>query len=51
MLVRSTLKAYGKSKAVTDLKEFAGRGHSLVIDGGWRELADYSLAWLRGKGL
>jgi non-heme chloroperoxidase len=51
VLVRSTLKAYGKSKAVTELKEFAGRGHSLVIDSGWRELAEYSLAWLRGKRL
>jgi pimeloyl-ACP methyl ester carboxylesterase len=51
VLVRSTLKAYGKSKAVTELKEFAGRGHSLVIDSGWRELAEYGLAWLRGKGL
>jgi hypothetical protein len=51
VLVRSTLKVYGKSPAVTELKEFAGRGHSLVIDSGWRELADYSLAWLRGKRL
>jgi pimeloyl-ACP methyl ester carboxylesterase len=51
-LVRSTLKAYRKSTtAVTELKEFAGRGHSLVIDSGWRELAEYGLTWLRGKRL
>jgi pimeloyl-ACP methyl ester carboxylesterase len=51
VLVRSTLKAYGKSPAVTEIKEFAGRGHSLTIDSGWRELAEYSLAWLKEKGL
>ncbi|HTO98291.1 MAG TPA: alpha/beta hydrolase [Myxococcales bacterium] len=51
VLVKSTLRAYSKSPAITELKEFAGRGHSLVIDSGWRELAEYSLAWLKEKGL
>jgi pimeloyl-ACP methyl ester carboxylesterase len=51
VLVKSTLKAYSKSPAVTELKEFPGRGHSLTIDSGWRELAEYSLAWLKEKGL
>ena len=51
VMVRSTLKKYRKSPAVTELKEFAGRGHSLTIDSGWRELAEYSLAWLQAKGL
>jgi non-heme chloroperoxidase len=50
VLVKSTLKAYSKSTAVTELKEFAGRGHSLTIDSGWRELAEYSLSWLKAKG-
>ena len=50
VLVRSTLKAYRKSSAVTEFKEFAGRGHSLTIDSGWRELADYILGWLNAKG-
>ena len=49
VLVRSTLRAYGKTKAVTELKEFAGRGHSLTIDSGWRELAEYILTWLKAK--
>ncbi len=31
--------------------EFADRGHSLTIDGGWREVADASLAWLDKNGL
>ncbi len=51
VLVRSTLRAYGKSLAVTEFKEFAGRGHSLTIDSGWRELAEYCLAWLQAKRL
>ena len=51
LLVRSALKAYRKSTAVTEFKEFAGRGHSLTIDSGWREIADYCLAWLQAKGL
>jgi pimeloyl-ACP methyl ester carboxylesterase len=51
VLVRSTLKAYHKSSAVTEFKEFAGRGHSLTIDSGWRELAVYILGWLNAKGL
>ena len=51
VLVRSTLRAYSKSKAVTELKEFPRRGHSLTIDSGWRELAEYCLGWLKAKGL
>jgi pimeloyl-ACP methyl ester carboxylesterase len=51
VLVRSTLKKYGRSAAVTEFKEFAGRGHSLTIDSGWREIADFCLAWLRSKQL
>ncbi len=51
VLVKSALKAYRNSPAVTEFKEFAGRGHSLTIDSGWRELAEYSLAWLKAKGL
>jgi len=50
VLVKSTLRAYSKSTAVTEIKEFPGRGHSLTIDSGWRELADYILGWLNAKG-
>lgn len=51
VLVKSALKQYSRSPAVTELKEFPCRGHSLTIDSGWRELAEYSLTWLQGKGL
>ena len=48
---RSTLKLYAKSPAVTELREFADRGHSLALDSRWREVADVVLAWLRGRSL
>ncbi len=44
---RSTLKQYRDSMAVTELKQFEGRGHSLTIDSGWREVADAVLEWLQ----
>ncbi len=50
VLVRSALKLYRKSSAITEFEEFAGRGHSLTIDNGWREVAEYCLGWLRAKG-
>jgi len=50
VLVKSTLKTYRKSTATTELKEFPGRGHSLTIDSGWRELAEYCLDWIKRKG-
>lgn len=50
-VTRSTLKQYRHSEAVTDLKTFPDRGHSLTIDSGWGEVADTCLAWLREHGL
>ena len=44
---RSTLKQYRDSAAVTELKQFEGRGHSLTIDSGWRDVADAALEWLQ----
>jgi non-heme chloroperoxidase len=48
---KSTRKLYHHSPAVTDLKEFPGKGHSLALDSGWREVADTTLAWLKDRGL
>jgi alpha-beta hydrolase superfamily lysophospholipase len=46
-ITRSTRRRYSKSPAVTDYKEFPDRGHSLVIDGGWHQVADAALTWLQ----
>ena len=51
VITKATQKQYRHSIAVTDLIEFPDRGHSLTIDGGWREVADTSLTWLKDKGL
>jgi non-heme chloroperoxidase len=46
-VAQSAFKLYHKSPAITELKEFKNRGHSLVIDNGWKEIAEYSLKWLQ----
>jgi non-heme chloroperoxidase len=48
-ITRSTRKLYHKSPAITDFQEFPTRGHSLTIDSGWAEVADYGLDWLRQR--
>ena len=45
----ATRKLYHKSPAITDFVEFPDRGHSLTIDHGWREIADYALDWLNKR--
>ncbi|MFK7770997.1 MAG: alpha/beta hydrolase [Saprospiraceae bacterium] len=50
ILGKASLKKYNSS-VVSDFKLFEGRGHSLVIDNGWKEIADYSLTWLKKNGL
>ena len=47
---KASLKRYNSS-VVTDYKLFENRGHSLIIDHGWKEIAEYSLAWLKKNGL
>jgi len=47
----ATVKQYAHSPALTELKEFPSRGHSLTIDSGWAEVADAVLDWLKAKGL
>ncbi|RKE23606.1 alpha-beta hydrolase superfamily lysophospholipase [Streptomyces sp. TLI_171] len=48
---RAAYKAYGDSTATTALKQFADRGHSLVVDAGWRSVADHVLGWLDERGI
>ena len=42
----ATRRLYHKSPTITDFVDFPDRGHSLTIDSGWREVADYALDWL-----
>jgi len=40
---RGSFRQYRHSTAVTDLKQFEGRGHSLAIDHGWPDVAKATL--------
>ncbi|MGP4012471.1 hypothetical protein [Streptomyces sp. 4N124] len=51
VVVRAAHKQYRHSEAISDIVGFPDRGHSLTIDGGWREVADTALAWLRRQSL
>jgi non-heme chloroperoxidase len=48
---RATVRLYARSHAITDLRQFPDRGHSLTIDSGWRDVADACLTWLKGHSL
>jgi pimeloyl-ACP methyl ester carboxylesterase len=50
-IVKATLKQYAKSSAVTELKTFEDRGHSLTVDHGWEEVAQTSLDFLKAHSL
>ena len=45
-ITKATLKQYRHSTALTEILEFADRGHSLTIDHGWRDVAGACLDWL-----
>ncbi len=51
VITKATAKQYRGSDAVTDLMEFADRGHSLTIDHGWRDVAEACLTWLDKQNL
>jgi len=40
---------YSKGPADTDFHVFEGRGHSLTIDTGWKDVADVALDWFAAK--
>jgi pimeloyl-ACP methyl ester carboxylesterase len=42
-IANASYKQYKKNPNVTEIVEIAGRGHSLAIDGGWKEVADTAL--------
>jgi non-heme chloroperoxidase len=50
-IVESTYKLHKKkSSAVTDIKRFPDRDHSLCLNSDWREIADEVLGWLKQQG-
>ncbi len=51
VVAKAAYRLYAGSGAITDFHEFPDRGHSLVLDHGWREVADVTLDWLHRQGL
>ncbi|HEY2903129.1 MAG TPA: alpha/beta hydrolase [Polyangia bacterium] len=46
----ASFKKQQKNQAPTEIKEIPGRGHSLIIDSGWRAVADVALAFVKQHG-
>lgn len=49
-VTKEVFAKYSKSAAETDFHVFEGRGHSLTIDSGWKDVAGVVLDWLAAKG-
>ena len=41
---------YSQGPGDTELHIFEGRGHSLTLDSGWKDIAEVALAWFGKKG-
>lgn len=46
-IANASYKKQRRNEGVTEIVEIPGRGHSLTIDGGWREVADTALAFVQ----
>ena len=50
-VTKEVVAMYSKGSAENDFHIFEGRGHSLTIDNGWKDVADVALQWLAANGL
>jgi len=46
-IANASFKKQRRNEGVTEIKEIPGRGHALIIDSGWREVADTALAFVK----
>ena len=46
-IVHASYKQQRDNQGVTEIEKIPGRGHALIIDSGWREVADKALAFVR----
>ncbi|HWF34828.1 MAG TPA: alpha/beta hydrolase [Solirubrobacteraceae bacterium] len=46
-ITNASFKLQRRNPGVTEIAEIAGRGHSLTIDSGWREVGEKALAFVR----
>jgi hypothetical protein len=48
-VANASYKRQKKNPNVTEIVEIPGRGHSLVIDDGWRDVANIALAFVNDQ--
>jgi non-heme chloroperoxidase len=46
-IANAAFKRQKRNEGVTEIVKMPGRGHGLIIDGGWREVADIALTFIR----
>jgi non-heme chloroperoxidase len=46
-IAKASYNRQKRNDGITEIAKVAGRGHALTIDGGWRDVADLSLAFIR----
>jgi pimeloyl-ACP methyl ester carboxylesterase len=46
-IANASFRKEKRNAGVTEIEEIPGRGHALTIDGGWREVADKALAFVK----
>jgi pimeloyl-ACP methyl ester carboxylesterase len=46
-IANASYKKQQRNEAVTEIVEMPNRGHALVVDSGWREVADTALSFIR----
>jgi pimeloyl-ACP methyl ester carboxylesterase len=46
-IANASYKRQSRNKSVTEIKQMPGRGHSLTIDSGWREVAETALEFIK----
>jgi pimeloyl-ACP methyl ester carboxylesterase len=46
-VANASYKRQRRNPGITEIREIPNRGHSLTIDGGWREVADVALAFVK----
>ena len=46
-IANASFKSQQRNPGITEIQKIPGRGHSLTIDNGWREVAEVSLAFVK----
>ena len=47
VIAKASFKKQRRNEGVTEITGFEGRGHSLVVDHGWKDVADTALAFVK----